>query len=111
MRIIIPIFAKLYEILIIDKFINYIPDIIIKENYQWGGIKNGFSFKVMYNLRLKTNRSKYKCDFLEMAKGYDSINLKLLEDMTSKIDDNRMRTLLLNCISIFKNMDLEINYI
>ena len=110
MIIIMPTFVKLFETIIVKDVIDYLSQIIILQRYQWGGILDGSTYKAMIDLRLKMKKEKVKgVLFLDMKKGYDSINFSLLKEMINKIENNRIKTILLNWWILLSNLDVEIN--
>ena len=110
MIVIMPVFIKLYELLIFDDVTNFITNLILPDNYQFGGIKSGSTYKALISLRFKMHNFISKgVILLDMKKGYDSLNLNKLEVMVKKIEDKRIRTLLLNWVYLIWNMDIVIN--
>lgn len=110
MIVIMPVLVKIYELLIFEEVNEYISDIIIEKNYQFGGIRGGSTFRALINLRMKMKKNNCKCIFfLDMSKGYDTINLDKLENMIVKIKDKRIQTLLRNWCLLVKNLDIVIN--
>ena len=110
MIIIMPTFVKLFETIIVSDIISYLSQIIILQKYQWGGIIDGSTYRAMIDLRLKMEKEKVKgVLFLDMRKGYDSINFDLLRNMINKIQNNRIKTLLINWWILMSNLDIVIN--
>lgn len=111
MIIIMPTLIKIYESLIINEVQDFISNLIISDQYQWGGIAGGSTYRAMYNLREKaTNLGRTKALILfDMIKGYDSVDLNLLMDMVQNIQDKRVKYFLYNWVVMVKNLDIVMN--
>lgn len=110
--IIIPTLIKVYEAIIYDSIIDFFTkNFKSKEFYQFGAIPGGSTYLGMGKLRSIYN--KFNGDaivFFDISKGYDCVNLSLLENLLIKyIDDKDILDLLLNWLTMIKNLDYVIN--
>ena len=109
--IIMPTLVKLFETLIFNDIEDYLSNYLIKQKYQYGGIKNGSTYSALVDLRMKNKRdNSNNMIFLDMQKGYDSIDFDLLINMIQeKIDDRRIGTLLINWALLIRNLNIDMN--
>lgn len=112
MIVIMPVLVKLYETIIFDEVNEFLSELILKDDYQYGGVRNGSTYRALFNLRKKMEECNEKIRatlLLDMTKGYDSINLDKLEEMVERIQNKRIKMLLLNWVYMVKNLDLVMN--
>lgn len=110
--IIIPTVVKIYETLVFDRVMDYFSTIISVSNYQFGGIRNGSTYEAMLKVKflLKSIPDASGIVLMDMSKGYDTVNLSILEDdIKNTIEDNGIKSLALIWIQLVMNMDLTIN--
>lgn len=108
--IIIPTVVKIFELLIFDKVMDYYSNLIIAFDYQFGGVRDGSTYQAM--LKIKMLQKKFKTSgvmLLDMSKGYDTVNLSILENDIKEIDNREIQTLSLLWVKIVAYMDLTIN--
>ena len=111
MIIVMPVLVKIFESLIFSDVSDYISSIIKVKNYQFGGIKRGSTYEALLNYRIKCEKNNSRNSFLlDMTKGYDCINLDILENMIiDKIKNARIQALCLYWVKIVKNLDIDMN--
>ena len=111
MIVIIPALIKAYEVLIYDEVVKYFSDLIHSNGvYQYGGVLNGSTYDAMFALRDKFIGQEGKgILFCDMSKGYDTVDLSILEKEVDKLDNDRIKFLVKNWIIMIKNMDIKMN--
>lgn len=109
--VISPIFMKIWETLIYEKTVKYIGDKVNGEiKYQYGGIKEGSTYFTILDLQRKYYKNKGKgILFIDIAKGYDSVNWLLLKEMIEKIEDVSVKNMLRIWYQLLVNIDVDIN--
>ena len=108
---IVPIWVKIWESLIYDTVVDYISNIINKEfKYQFGGVTKGSTFECIYQLQKiydKTNSTGLL--FIDITKGYDSVEWDILEQDIVKLENTDVRNLLLVWLALVRNCDARVN--
>lgn len=110
--IIIPTLIKMYESMIYVQVSDYISKLFnnMETRYQFGGIKGGSTFNAMIDLRLKMEKFGNRgVVFLDISKGYDNIDFKIMLKALDLIQDEDVYQVLYNwCIMVY-NMDVNVN--
>lgn len=80
--ILIPSVIKIFECLIFDRVMSYFSNIISKSCYQFGGVRNGSTYEAILKIKLLQKKLPNATGILlmDMSKGYDTVNLSLLEN-------------------------------
>ena len=108
--VIIPTIIKIYESIIFSRVMSYLSKIIAKKNYQFGGIINGSTYKAMLKIKKINNKGNTKGLVLfDMSKGYDTVNLELLEKCLNEIGNDEVRGLCMAWLKMVKNMNVIVN--
>jgi hypothetical protein len=84
--IIIPTIIKIYECLVFDKIVDHLSKLISKSNYQFGGVRGGSTYEAMLKIKLLQKRFPNATGIvlMDMSKGYDTVNLSILEECIKK---------------------------
>lgn len=108
--IIIPTILKIYESLIFCKVMSYLSGLLVKKNYQFGGIIGGSTYKAMLKVKnLNKKGTARGVVLLDMNKGYDTVDLDILEDVIRKIKDAEVKSLLIAWVKMVKNLNVVVN--
>lgn len=108
--VIIPTIIKIYESLIFSRVMGYLSKVIKKKNYQFGGVLGGSTYKAMLKIKKLNNKGITKGLVLfDMSKGYDTVNLEILEKTLEKIRNEEVRSLCMSWAKMIKNMDVMVN--
>ena len=110
--IIIPTIIKMYECLVFDKIVDFLSELISKSAYQFGGVRGGSTYEAM--LKIKMIQKKFPdasgIVLMDMSKGYDTVNLSILEEcINKKIWNPEIRRLALVWLKLVKAMDISAN--
>ena len=109
--IIMPTLVKIYESLIYSEISKFVTGTLFNFHYQYGGIEGGSTYKALFDLREKME--KYETEtvcLFDMEKGYDSINLEMLQKMVlHNIHNDKVKYYFMNWIIIVKNLDIVMN--
>ena len=111
MIVIIPTFIKIYETLVYDECVKYLSEIINSHTqYQFGGVTHGSCYEAMFSLRnnfmLLDGKGMVAMD---MAKGYDTVSIDILKREICKLNDERLKLILMNWCIMVANVDLDMN--
>lgn len=107
---IVPTLIKIYESVIFNKIMSYLSELLGRFNYQYGGVIGGSTYQAMLKVKkLQNMKDSGGVILFDMAKGYDTVNLKILETCIWKIKDEMIRQLLLAWVIMVKNMDVIVN--
>lgn len=109
--VISPIFMKIWECLIYEKVVSYLGERVnSKIKYQHGGVKEGSTYFTILDLQKKYYKAKGKgVLFIDIAKGYDSVNWTLLRSMINGLPDASVKSMLLLWYLLLVNIDVDIN--
>lgn len=108
--VIIPTIIKIFESLIFSRVMGYLSKVIGKKNYQFGGIIGGSTYKAMLKIKKLNNKGLARGLVLfDMSKGYDTVNLGVLEKILSEIKNVEVRSLCLAWLMMVKNMNVMVN--
>lgn len=110
--VIIPTLIKTYEAIVYDPIVAYFEK-YFKSNtqYQFGALPGLSTYLGMCKLRYDYDVNKADAVvFMDIAKGYDCLDLDILKDMVVKyVNDEIVEKLLLNWIILIKNLNYVIN--
>lgn len=108
---IVPVQIKIWENLIYDRVIEYLSQIIDKNVvYQFGGKAGCSTYEAMFRIQEKFHL--YNAEgilFLDLTKGYDSVNWKILEQDIQIIQDVSVKALLNIWLLLVRNTDALAN--
>lgn len=108
--IIIPTIIKIFESLIFNKVMSYLSKIISKKQYQFGGVIGGSTYKAMLKIKSLNKKGNARgVVLLDMSKGYDTVNLEILEKKFDDINNEEVRALLVAWVKMIKNMNVVVN--
>jgi len=108
---IVPIHVKIWENLIYDSVIKYLTHIIDSEGlYQFGGKPGGSTYDALFWARELYQKNKGKgILFLDLAKGYDSVNWDILEQDIQQLEDLKIVRILQIWLILINNTDALAN--
>lgn len=108
--IIMPIFMKIWEALIYKKIVQYLEQEINIIKYQHGGIEGGSTYDTLFDVQKKymTNNGKAIL-FIDIEKGYDSVNWDILCNIINDIQDVSVKAMLSVWFKLLINLDVNIN--
>ena len=108
---IVPIYLKIWENLIYSKVLSYLTNIIDGEGiYQFGGKKNCSTYEAVFKIQEKFFELKGKgILFLDLSKGYDSINWSIFEHDIDNVMDLEIQNLLRIWLILVHNTDALAN--
>jgi len=111
MIVIIPTFVKIYETLIYDECVKYLSAIINSHTqYQFGGVLKGSCYEAIFSLRNNYVELNGKgLIAMDMAKGYDTVSIDILKKELCKLNDERLKLMLINWSIMVANVDLNMN--
>lgn len=109
--VVMPTVLKMFEALIYDDVASYFAKYFGKgEEYQFGGLSGGSTYKAMMNLRLQIDRMRSGSIMLmDMSKGYDSVRIDILEDLIKGLENEKVKYLLEIWITMVANLDYVVN--
>ena len=109
--IIMPIFMKIWESLIYNKIVTYLGNIINKdERYQYGGVIGGSTYETIFDVQRKYQQGSGKgILFIDIEKGYDSVNWKTLYELIKDIEDPSVNACLKVWYKVLIDMDVNVN--
>ena len=116
MIVITPTLLKIFEVIIYNEVVNGCNEImdrnVNKWKYQYGARLDCSTTRAMVELRDKM--LEVKADgilMLDISKGYESVNLKLLFQAIKEFtgEENRLRYLLLSWVSFVNNLDVLVS--
>lgn len=111
MIVIIPSFLKIYETIIYNEVSSKISEILKHQgNYQYGGIGGGSTYSAIYNVRQnykEIHGNGVLC--MDLTKGFDTVNLDLLEKAVRSELNGKVRDLSLIWIYLVYNLDIRMN--
>lgn len=116
MIVVAPTLFKIFEVIIYNEVVKICNDIMDqnanKWQYQYGARFASSTTKAMVDLRDKVGEHNVKgIMFMDISKGYESVNLKLLMDAIKDfigVSNLRCRFLLLSWVSFVSNIDIII---
>lgn len=108
---IVPIHVKIWENLIYDSVVSYLTHIIDNEGlYQFGGKPGGSTYDALFWARELYQKNKGKgILFLDLAKGYDSVNWNILEQDIQQLEDPKIVRILQIWLILINNTDALAN--
>lgn len=108
---IVPVQIKIWENLIYDRVTEYLTQIIDRKAiYQYGGRKGGSTYHALFKMQSKYYSYKAKgILFLDIQKGYDSIDWGILEKDICKLEDSKVKALLQTWFILVNNCDATCN--
>ena len=108
---IVPIFLKIWENLIYDRVTTYLSNIIDSKGiYQYGGKAGGSTYETLFEVQNRFQMHKARgLLFLDLAKGYDSINWEVLEQDFDTIEDSDILRILKIWFALVRNTDAKAN--
>lgn len=108
---IVPIFLKIWESLIYDEIISYMTQEIDElQKYQFGGRSGGSTYETFYYCQKRYKEQKGKALlYIDLEKGYDSINWEILEKDIASIGSPVVKSMLLIWLTMVKNTDAMVN--
>ena len=106
-----PIQIKIWEDLIYDRVVHYLSKIIDSLGiYQYGGKPEGSTYLAFFNVQSSyIENDGIGCVFIDLIKGYDCVEWKILENDISKINDNKIRNMLEVWTKLVENCDVLAN--
>lgn len=109
--VIMPTILKIYEALIYDEIVSYFDREFKKgPAYQFGGLPGGSTYKAILKIRrIQKKLNSNTLMMIDLAKGYDCIDMTRLDLMIDEIEDQRIKFLLKNWMVMVKNLDYEVN--
>lgn len=111
MIVVMPLLMKLLEMLILDPVLDWISAYICKRNYQMGGVRGGSTFLAIDRLRKLMVDSRGPVVFIDLAKGFDTVDLKQLGTCINEIvEDEAIRKLLNIWLVAVGNLDIAVNW-
>ena len=110
--IIMPIFMKIWESLIYNKVVMYLGNLINKdEKYQYGGIIGGSTYETIFDVQRKYQQGSGKgILFIDIEKGYDSVNWGTLHGLIKDIEDPSVNACLKVWYKVLIDMDVDVNH-
>lgn len=111
MIVIIPTFIKIYESLVYEECVNFLTNIINSHiQYQFGGVVKGSCYEALFALRNNYVDLMGKgLVAMDMAKGYDTVSIDILKKEICKLNDERLKLILINWCIMVANVDLNMN--
>ena len=108
---IVPIFIKIWESLIYDSVMRYISEYINKEcKYQYGGIIAGSTFDAIFHCQEVYSETKSEgLIFMDISKGYDSVEWDILEKDYNELGDVKIINLLKVWLILVRNCNCKVN--
>ena len=108
---IVPIFLKIWESLIYDEIIGYLTQEIDElQKYQFGGRSGGSTYETFYYCQKRYKEQNGKALlYIDLEKGYDSINWEILEKDIDSIGSPTVKSMLIIWLSMVKNTDAMVN--
>ena len=109
--IIMPIFMKIWESLIYNNVVRYLGNVINKEEkYQYGGVIGGSTYETIFDVQRKYQQGSGKgILFIDIEKGYDSVNWKTLYELINDIEDPSVNACLKIWYKVLIDMDVDVN--
>ena len=108
--IITPIFMKIWEALIYEKVMETLGPIVNEIPYQHGGIKNGSTYETLFDVQKKFKEWKGNgLLFVDIEKGYDSVDWEILHNMIDKIEDVSVKAMLKVWYILLINTNVSVN--
>lgn len=107
---VVPTLIKMFECVIFNKVMGYLSELIGRSNYQFGGVIGGSTYQAMLKVkRLQSLSDSGGIILFDMAKGYDTVNLSILEGCFNRLQDEKVKSLLLVWLKMVGNMDVVVN--
>lgn len=108
---IVPCLMKIWESLIYNKIVMYLTaEIESNGKYQMGAIKGGSTYEAMFLVQRAYIENKGKgVLYLDLEKGYDTVQWKILLEDINKIPNEQVKNMLLLWYHILVNTDVECN--
>lgn len=108
--VIIPTIIKIYESLIFSRVMGYLSKVITGKGYQFGGVIGGSTYKAMLKIKKLNNKGRTRGLILfDMSKGYDTVNLEILEQELEKIKNEEVKSLCIAWVKMIRNMNVIVN--
>lgn len=108
--VIIPTIIKIFESLIFSRVMGYLSVVIRDKNYQFGGVIGGSTYQAMMKIKKLNNKGNARGLILfDMSKGYDTVDLKILEDCLNDIKSDEVKSLCIAWVKLIKNMNVIVN--
>ena len=107
---IVPIFIKIWESLIYNTIVEYVTNVIDRYGrYQFGGVLKGSTYDCLFKAREIYEKDGKGLLFIDITKGYDSIQFDILEKDIMGISELNIRNLLLVWLIMVRNCNAKVN--
>ena len=106
---IVPTLLKVWESLIYDRIISLLTEKInSKVQYQYGGMRGMSTFDALFAVQEKYhNNCGQGILYIDLAKGYDTVQWDILEEDIRAIGESNERNMLKLWLIMVKNTDAE----
>lgn len=107
---IVPIFIKIWESLIYNTVVEYVTNVVDKYGrYQFGGVLKGSTYDCLFKAREIYEKDGKGLLFIDITKGYDSIEFDILEKDIMGISEVNIRNLLRVWLIMVRNCNAKVN--
>lgn len=107
---VVPTLIKMFECVIFNRVTSYLSEFIGRSNYQFGGIIGGSTYQAMLKIKkLQSLPDSGGIILFDMSKGYDTVNLSILESCFNRLYDDNVKALLLVWLKMVSNLDVVVN--
>lgn len=107
---IVPIFIKIWESLIYNTVVEYVTNVVDSYGrYQFGGVLKGSTYDCLFKAREIYEKDGKGLLFIDITKGYDSIEFEILEKDIMGISEANIRNLLMVWLIMVRNCNAKVN--